>query len=1144
MKKLRLAKLFPGSSIAKLTLLMNLTICFVLLFSLEGVAMGSIEKGGMSFNMNTASEEAMIIYDESNGLFQGNRISRIIKGSVRNQKNEPISGASVFNYALSKGVATNEAGEFSIEVVSAKDSIVVTAIGFKEKYFLAENRQQLALILEIDELKQDLEQVVIVGYGQQKKESVTAAISTLSAEELVQSPVANISNALAGRLSGLTAIQSSGKPGADASTLYIRGVGTYTDQTAPLIMIDGVARDSYNDIDPYEIETISLLKDASATAVYGVRGANGVILITTKRGKEGAPRISLSAQTAQSEFTRKPNFVNSYEYAMLQNEKSFQSYWINHAKDPDIQTWNDFLVKREANWVREASIYYTPEQLMYYKNAHTPTLENGDRNPYYNPYFYPDVDWTKLIFKNFAPQSQANANITGGTGSLKYFLSLGYLTQGGLFKTDYMPFSDEMDFRKDRYNLRGNFDFDVNKNFRISVDVGTQFVNISGMDNDGYIWEKRIMWSTPLSSPGLIDGKFVVPYSNPQTSLNPLYEIASSNNYNLTSNSTLNSTIRLSHKLDFITQGLSVNVRGAYDSYFSSRSGGRYTPVFYGISQNPNGDVLDPIFSLMRAETPPERWSDWYNGKWRKIYGEFTLNYSRTFDNKHAVSGLLLYNMEKLFNPYLMYNLPKAYVGSAARFTYGYRGKYLAEFNMGYNGSENFPEGKRFGFLPAYSMGWVVSNESFFPQIDLISFLKIRGSLGKVGNDNIGGARYLYLPDVWTYGGSGYPYMGYSFGTLNDRVTLQGVQEGTLGNPNVTWEVATKANIGFEVKMLNNRLSLTYDFFNEKRGQILSYRGTVAGIVQASLPPYNLGSVKNWGNEFELTYRDMLSSKFDYWVKGNLSTNNNKILFSDEAIAKGLEYQATTGRPIGQGLYLQANGLYTSWSDLYAIDGNGDPILSQPVAALNKDGHTYTNQAGDIVYQKDLGYGGVAVQPGEVRLVDINEDGVVNEKDFIRTGNTMIPKVSYGLSFGFNWNGFDLSVLFQGVSGAARYSMSQLHFNKQESLFDVDLNRFTQERYNNGERIDFPIAAYNHAGAENTFFLKNTSYTRLKNMEIGYTFKPAFLKKMGVGSARVYANGNNLYTWSPNEIWGDPENLAYIGYPLTRTYNLGVNVNF
>jgi hypothetical protein len=364
-----------------------------------------------------------------------------------------------------------------------------------------------------------------------------------------------------------------------------------------------------------------------------------------------------------------------------------------------------------------------------------------------------------------------------------------------------------------------------------------------------------------------------------------------------------------------------------------------------------------------------------------------------------------------------------------------------------------------------------------------------------------------------------------------------------LGNPNVTWETATKSNIGLETHLLNDRLSITYDHYHEHRKNILSYKGTIPGIVQATLPPYNLGEVKNWGDEIELSYTSA-PGKFTWWIKGNASTNHNKILFKDEAIAPGLEYQAATGRPINQGSYLQADGLYTSWSQLYSIDASGNPILSQPVLAVGKDGKPYNNAAGNPVYQKDLGYAGAPLQPGEVRLKDVNGDGVINEKDYVRSGKTDLPTLSYGVSFGFSFHGFDFSALLQGQSGVAKYAMQELHFNKQQSLFDVDLNRFTQDRYDHGERIDFPIAAYNQDAAYNTFFLKNTAFVRLKNMEIGYTLKPELLKKVGIRSARFYINGYNLYTWSPNKIWGDPENLGYIGYPLTRTYNVGVNVNF
>ncbi|WP_413666617.1 TonB-dependent receptor [Mucilaginibacter sp. Mucisp86] len=1069
-----------------------------------------------------------------------------ISGKVVDSKGLPLPGVTVKQKGSAAAAITDLNGNYAINVTDANATLVFSFVGFRTKEIALNGRSEVSITLE--DAPQDLTEVVVVAYGVQRKETVTGAITSIGTKDLVQSPVANLSNALAGRLSGLTVTQTSGKPGDDGATLYVRGVGTYTGQTAPLIMVDGIARDSYNDIDPNEVESISILKDASATAVYGVRGANGVILITTKRGKEGAPKVSATFQTAISQFSSMPNFVNSYQYATLLNEQSYENYWIQHSRDADVKTWNDFVTKRDANWIKDATIYYSPEDLKYYQNAHTPTI-NGQANPYYDPYGHPDQDWKKQIFNKFAPQTQVNANITGGTKATKYFVSLGYLAQGGLFNTDYMPFSDEMQFKKKRYNLRSNLDFDVNSDFRVSVDVSTQYVTITGMDNDGYTWEKRILWSSPLGSPGIINGKFVVPFSNQNDQLNPLYAIANSNNYNITTNSTLNSAIKLSYKLDDITPGLSVNARGAYDSYFQSRTGGKYTPLLYGLRPNPNGNKLDPILVQLTNDVAPARWTDFYTDKWRKVYGEFSINYNRVFAKKHTITALILANAEKKYDPNLLYDLPHAYEGVSGRVTYNYADRYLAEYNMGYNGSENFPEGKRFGFLPAYSLGWLASNESFFPKQDYVTYLKIRGSLGKVGNDGINipgtstSARYLYLPDTWQYVNGYNAGGGYTFGTLNDRNRIQGARENVLGNPDVTWETATKSNIGLETHLFNDRLSLIYDHYNEHRKNILSYKGSVPGIVQATLPPYNLGEVKNWGDEIELSYTSA-PGKFTWWVKGNASTNHNKILFKDEAIAPGLEYQAATGRPINQGSYLQADGLYTSWSQLYNIDGNGNPILSQPVLAVGADGKPYNNAAGNPVYQKDLGYAGAPLQPGEVRLKDVNGDGVINEKDYVRSGKTDLPTLSYGVSFGFSFHGFDFSALFQGQSGVAKYAMQELHFNKQQSLFDVDLNRYTQDRYDHGDRIDFPIAAYNQDAAYNTFFLKSTAFVRLKNAEIGYTLKPELLKKIGVRSARFYINGYNLYTWSPNKIWGDPENLGYIGYPLTRTYNVGVNVNF
>ncbi|MDP4210812.1 MAG: TonB-dependent receptor [Bacteroidota bacterium] len=1057
---------------------------------------------------------------------------------------ELLTGVSVFVEGTTSGVPTDIAGRYNIKVPNPNATLVFSLIGYTVKKVPLAGQKVVDVKLTTD--AKNLEEVVVVGYGSQKKESVTAAISTISSKDLVQSPTANISNALAGRLSGLTAIQTSGKPGEDQSTLYIRGLGTYMGTTSPLIMVDGVSRDSYDNIDPNEIETISILKDASATAVFGVRGANGVILITTKRGTKSAPKVNLSAQTAMTRFDNNPRFANAYEWTSLKNEQGIETYWRNHGKDASITDWATFVTQRDANWRSEAVYNYTDQDLLYYKNAHTPTLADGTANPNYDPYFHPDTDWKNQIFKKYCSQSKVNVNINGGTDDVKYFISLGYMNQNGLFKTDYVPYPDDMNYRDQRYNLRSNFDFDINKDFRLSVDMGYQHEVIGGLDvsNGGeWLWWKRIAWSNPISSPGIVDGKFVMPLGNSNVSQNVLHEIAGMG-YDNFIGSTLTSSVKGTYKLDFVLKGLAANARIAYDSYFKTHEEGSSPVDWYSITPN-NGDRLHPKFILMNDPTNVYRIANRYDSKWRHLYAEAGLTYNRSF-GKHDIGALGLYNVDQKYDPGLTPDLPHAYIGMVGRVTYGYDGRYLAEYNVGYNGSENFPSGKRFGFFPSYSLGWVVSKEPFFPENKIVTFLKFRGSMGKVGNDNVivngVSKRYLYLPDTWAYntasGTSTYP-----FGPLTGKTNVKGAMEGTLGNPNVTWETATKTNVGFESKFFGDKLSVTYDYFNEHRTGILSYKGSVPAIVQATLPPYNLGEVKNWGFELEVSWRHQIGD-LNYWVKGNYSHNKNKIVYQDEAITEGMEYQASTGRPINQNLILPGNSLYTSWADLYSVDGNGNPILSQPKPALNKQGKTYTNAAGNTVYQKDLGYLGYALQPGDVQLVDYNEDGVIDSKDYIRSGKTAIPENTFGFSFGFSYKGFDFSALLQGVTGVGLFP-HDYPFLAGYSIEEPGLRRFTPERFKNGDDIQYPVASSPlTTDTKSEYFLKDASYLRLKNVEIGYTLKPAFLKKMGIQSSRIYVNGSNLYTWASCKVWGDPENLATRGYPLTQTFNLGLNINF
>jgi TonB-linked SusC/RagA family outer membrane protein len=1076
-----------------------------------------------------------------------------IRGIVKDESGKPLIGANVTNKNTNITVATDTSGVFSINA-SAGDVLIITFVGHQRTEYkitravVASSREEAGVInvtLQPTNASMDDVTVVAVGYGKQKKEFLTASVSTVSGAKLAKAPVSNLSTALKGQLSGLVAMQSTGKPGSDGSILMIRGIGTYTGQTAPLIMVDGIARDAFDDIDPNEVASISILKDASATAVFGVRGANGVILITTKRGKQGAPSINLTSQTAVSSFSNFPSFANSYDYATVINERAMQEYWVKHAKDPDIHTWDDFVAKRDANWRNDGSLNFTDNDLKYFQNADKPTLTDGQPNPWYDPYFHPNTNWVDKLFKKYTSMSQANVNVSGGTPFMKYFVSLGYLNQSGLFKTDYMAFPDKMDFSKNRYNLRGNFDFDVTKDFKMSVNMGTQFVTISGMDNDASMWNTRILWAFPMSSPGMINGKYVLPYwSNGYDQFNPMYAIEKGNYWNVTNNSILNSSVNAEYKLDKVTPGLSIKVLGSYDSYFSSRSYGNFAPVSYLIRPNPNGDPLNPVFTQFTDATPPQIYADFNLGKWRKLYTEASINYNRSFGSgKHTLSAMVLGMREKKYDPTLQYNLPHAYEGVTARVNYNYEGKYIVEYDMGYNGSENFPEGQRFGYFPSYSGSWVLSNESFFPVNNTVNFVKLRASYGEVGNDNIGGARYLYLPNTWTSNG------GYTFGTLNNQQSINGYNEAVLGNPNVTWEVSKEMNLAADFRLFKSKLSVTYEYYRNNRSNILSYKGTVPAFVQANLPPYNLGRVESWGHNFEFGYNDKVGD-FNFYLHGNAAIQRNRILFQDEAIVPGMEYQATTGRPVGQQLLLKANGLYTSWSQLYAIDANGNPILSQPVLA-SSNGKPYTNANGDPVYVKDLGYGGRPLQPGDIRLEDINGDGVINEKDRVRTGHTVNPEYNFGLTAGGSYKGFDVSALFAGIAGVARGGLGQFHIEKQQAIYSVDLTRFTIDRYHAGDQIYFPMAAYdknaaatgpNNAG--NTFFLINTSYIRLQNLAVGYTLSNAFMKRIGIKSARFYVSGDNLYTWSPAKIWGDPENLGNVGYPLYKTYNTGVNINF
>lgn len=706
-----------------------------------------------------------------------------ISGLVREADGTPIMGASIFVKGTKIGTVTNIRGEFSLEV-PANSTVLVSYLGFTTREVSVKGSSNLKITLNEDEA-QSLNEVVVIGYGTQKKATVTGAIASVTTKDLVQTPQANISNMLVGKMPGLIAMQRSGAPGEDSSTLLIRGVSTFSDNTAPLVMIDGVERPNYNGLDPNEIETVSILKDASATAIYGVRGANGVILITTRKGKKGKPHLSYSGNVAIQSPTALPHYLNSADYCEMYNE----------ALKNDAYTTGTTYVPR-----------FTSDDIKLYRDGTDPIM-------------HPNTDWVGKFLRKASLRTQHNFNISGGTDRVKYFISAGYFHQGGMYKYTKIDRHHDVNASDTRYNFRSNLDFDVTQDFKATVQLSTQINNIRtpGLGNSN-LW-KEISWATPLGTPGMVDGK-LVRLENTIDDENPWQALLNNGYHDINAN-TINTTLRFEYDLSrLLLKGLSIHASTSYDSYYNSKRLSikkMQTFVPKRDPENPNEIVLIP-------QNEGDTWGGGFEySKNRKVYFEAGLHYNQKF-GKHETTALLLYNQSKYYAPSLAYHVPNAYQGIVGRVTYGYANRYLAEFNMGYNGTENFAKGRRFGFFPAVSAGWVLSEEPFFPKNDYLVYMKFRATYGEVGNDKIGGDRFLYLPSV--YGNTSGTLSGYNFGSSSNPVYSQMVAEKRLGNPLLTWEKARKLNLGVDVNFFKNHLTVSFDYFKERRNNILSNRNS------------------------------------------------------------------------------------------------------------------------------------------------------------------------------------------------------------------------------------------------------------------------------------------------------------------------------
>lgn len=1006
---------------------------------------------------------------------------RKITGTVVDPTGTAVIGAAVImvNGGGAGGTITNVDGYFEMTGPASAFKIEVSYMGYQKKIVEivpSKNRYKIEL-LEDSKL---LDEVVVVGFGVQKKETVTGAISMVQTKDLVQSPQANVSNMLAGRMPGLLAVQRSGEPGADASTLRIRGVGTFAageGTQEPLVMVDGIETANFNNIDPNEIESLSILKDASSTAVYGVRGANGVILITTKRGTQGKPQISYSGNVAINTFTDIRETMGAYDYARLYND----------ARKYDAYLTGGYNEKFDAEAVEK---YRTGE----------------------DPIFYPDMDWYNLMLRDQAITTQHNVNVSGGIDKLKYFVSAGYYNQQGLFNQTNMLPGYDLQSGYERFNFRSNLDFNLAKGLSIRLNIASQMETRTGNagGNTGGIMNS-IAVANPMSSPGIIDGKMIL-LGNGKNPLIDFYQ----NGFREEYRNHLNGSFGLKYDIPWV-KGLQFTTTISYESFYRHQQ--KYHKSLdvlerYSVTRLPD----DSIAFLPLFKEGTFQFTETY-GKNRRTYVEAGFNYNRTFGNDHNVTALLLYNQSRKVDPDLAYKIPNSYQGIVGRITYDYKSRYLLEFNMGYNGTENFADGKRFGFFPAYSLGWVISEEKFFPKTDIITFLKLRGSYGEVGNDRIGGDRFLYLPTTYLYGGGNY-YFG-EVGTTYAKYDIS--KEGKIGNPLLTWERAQKTNIGAEISFWQHKIRITADYFSEKRDNILANLNTAPVLFGGSTPAYNMGKMKNSGWDADITYRDRVND-FNYWVRANYTYAHNEIQYQDET-PNQYKYKLRTGQILGQKFGLICDGIYNTWEEV------NNP--NRPKSNWNND----------------------KLQPGDLIYRDINGDGIINSDDEVPIGYSNFPEVVYGFSFGGDWKGIDFSVLFQGATNVSvSYSrMFTRGFGEDFSAPKTLLESWSQERFEQGLPINFPRLSegdtFNkHNYQSSTYWVKDASYLRLKNVEIGYTFNNNLLKKLRISSLRLFVNGTNLITWADLLQGVDPEAADGINnveaYPVTKTYNFGLNIKF
>ena len=1001
-----------------------------------------------------------------------------ISGTVTDAAGEALIGVSVtVKDAKGLGTITNIDGKYNIKI-QQYHTLVFSYIGYKPVSVLVKGDKKVIDVQMSEEKTNAIDEVVVTGLGTQKKLTVTGAITNVDVSQMKQFPSSNFTNALAGNVPGIIAMQSSGQPGKSTSRFWVRGISTFGASASAMILVDGFERNNIDDLNIEDIESFSVLKDASATAIYGSKGANGVILITTKHGKAGKININVKGEASYNTRTITPKFIDAPTYANLLNE---------------------------ARVTRNLAPQYQPEELALIRSG-------------LDPDFYPNVDWSKLLLKNGAMSYRADLSMSGGGNTARYFVSLSYVEDQGMYNTDETlrkKYDTNANYK--RWNYRMNVDIDVTPTTIIKLGVSGNLNkrNSPGL-GDQYLWSELFGFNA-LSSPVLYSNGYVPAYGNNVHQMNP-WVSSTRTGYNEEWDNNIQTNVTVEQKLDFITKGLSFTGRFGYDTYNSNHIYYRLWPAMYRAnSRDSQGNIIwDKLFE----ETSMSQKSGGDGS--RHEFLEALLRWDRTFDKLHNFSAVSRFTQDERIQTRnigtdIKNSVSKRNQGLAGQLTYNYALRYFIDFNFGYNGSENFADHHRYGFFPAFSLAWNVAEEPLVKKaLPWLNMFKLRYSWGKVGNDNMGRFPYLYTLDYT-------PNIGYNWGSNLTSGTIPGIHYTQMASPNVTWEVARKTDFGFDFVAFDNKFSLTMDYFHEKRTGIFIQRMFLPDITGLESYPWaNVGAVKSKGFDGNFQYKDHIG-EINWTVRGNITYSKNTILERDEE-NNVYAYQYGKGYRVNQQRGLIALGLFRDYDD----------IRNSPKQSWG------------------------TVQPGDIKYKDVNGDGIVDDGDRVAIGATDTPSLIYGLGASVSWRGFDLNLHFQGAgkytflinSGAVNAFRDGRWGNILQGITD---NRWISSDISGTKETENPNAPYPRLSygynlnnqQSSSFWLRNGRFLRLKNLDIGYTLPKPMVNTIHLESVRIYISGQNLITWSPFKLW-DPElDSRQRGqiYPITRSFTAGIQIS-